>query len=854
MLKATLKNILGHKFRVFTTGFAVLLGVMFLAGSMILTDTVGATFDALAADVNAGTDAFVRGTKPFDTPEGPGGVAERPQIPRDLVDAVRDVDGVADVQPTILGFAQLIGADGKTVGGNGPPTFGGNWREVDELNAYDLVEGRAPEASGEVVVDRGLSERAELGIGDRTTALTRAGAIEVTIVGVASFGALDSAGGSTFTAFTMEDAERLLGEPGKLSGIAVTAEPGVSQEELRDRVAAAMPDTVEVATGAEVIAESQDEFDDLVSGFGTFLQVFAYIALFVGSFIIYNTFQIIVAQRLREVALLRAIGASRRQVLGSILLEALAVGVIASLLGFVAGIGVAIGVDALMSALNFDLPAEGLDVRATTMVLSVLVGVVVTLVAAFFPARRGSRVPPLAAMRDVVVETTRISVVRLVAGVVITLAGMATVLGAIAVEGGNELLFIGLGAAVTFIGVTTLGPIAARPVTRFFGAPLLRMRGVTGNLARENAMRNPKRTSRTAAALMIGVALVSAITVVASSVKASFEAIVDEQFQGDYVVSAGSPFGGGGVSPAVSEELREQDELAAVMPIRFTAAQVDLGDGPDEVTLVAIDAVAGQQITDVGVLDGSLDALGTDGFAVHEDVAEEQDLAVGDPVTVRFVDTGEQRFVVKAIYANRDLARDYYVDLAAFERNVARQFDVQILVRAADGVPAGQVRRAIESVTDPYPNVDVLDREEFKEFQAGFIDVFVAIVYGMLALALIIALFGIANTIALSVVERTRELGLLRAVGMTRGQLRSAVRWEAFLVALFGCIGGLAVGLFFGWALMQALEDDGLGVFDVPVTRLVVIAVLASLAGVVAALLPARRAARLDVLQAIAHS
>ena len=240
---------------------------------------------------------------------------------------------------------------------------------------------------------------------------------------------------------------------------------------------------------------------------------------------------------------------------------------------------------------------------------------------------------------------------------------------------------------------------------------------------------------------------------------------------------------------------------------------------------MAIDAVAGQQITDVGVLDGSLDRLGADGFAVHEDVAEEQDLEVGDPITVRIVDTGEQRFVVKAVYANRDLAGDYYVDLAAFEGNVARQFDVQILVRAADGVPAAEVRRAIESVTDPYPNVDVLDRDEFKEFQAGFIDVFVAVVYGMLALALIIALFGIANTIALSVVERTRELGLLRAVGMTRGQLRSAVRWEAFLVALFGCIGGLAV-----------------------------IAGLASLAGVVAALLPARRAARLDVLQAISHS
>lgn len=854
MLKATLKNILGHKFRVLTTGFAVLLGVMFLAGSMILTDTVGATFDALAADINAGTDAMVRGEKPFDAPHDDGTNAERPTIDEGLVDRVRAVEGVAAVQPFVLGFAQLISADGDTVGGNGPPTFGGNWRDAEGLSAYQLAEGREPRADGEVVIDLGLSKRADVGLGDRTQVLTQAGAIDVTVVGVATFGALDSAGGATFTGFTLEEAQRLIGVPGRLSGIAVTADDGVSEGELRDRIAEAVPGGLEVATGTDVVAESQDDFDEIVTGFGTFLQVFAYIALFVGSFIIYNTFQIIVAQRLREMALLRAIGASRRQVLTSILLEALAVGVIASLLGFVAGIGVAIGIKALMAALDFDLPARGLDIRGMTMLLSVLVGVVVTLVAAYFPARRGARVPPLAAMRDVAVESTTPSPARIVLGTILTLAGMGTLLGGIAMEGGNELPLIGLGAALTFIGVTTLGPIFARPVTRFFGAPLVRLRGVTGHLARENAMRNPKRTSRTAAALMIGVALVSAITVIASSVKASFDDIIDEQFQGDYVVSGGGPFGGGGMSPAVGAALREQDELAAVMPIRATAAQIDLGDGPDEVSLVAVDAVDGQEITDLGLLDGSFEDMGADGFAVHREEAEARDLAVGDRIPARFVDTGEQELVVKAIYGNRDLAGDYFVDLAAFDANVTQPFDLQILLRSAPGVPAAEVRRAIESVTEPYPNIDVLDRDEFKELQAGFIDVAVAVVYGMLALAVIIALFGIANTIALSVVERTREMGLLRAVGMTRGQLRSAVRWEAFLVSLFGCIGGLAVGLFFGWALMQALEDEGLQRFDVPVTRLVVITLVASLAGVVAALLPARRAAKLDVLRAISHT
>jgi putative ABC transport system permease protein len=309
------------------------------------------------------------------------------------------------------------------------------------------------------------------------------------------------------------------------------------------------------------------------------------------------------------------------------------------------------------------------------------------------------------------------------------------------------------------------------------------------------------------------------------------------------------------VSPQASAQLRRLPELEAVMPIRQTSAQLRLGakDKPSSVSLFAVDAVAGQQITDLGLLQGKFEGMGVDGFAVDVKTAEEHHLKLGDRVPIRFIDTGQKQFVVKAIYKNKDLAGDYFVDLTAFEANVAQQFDLQVLVKKAPGVSAAEARRAIESVTDRYPTVDVLDRDEFKEFQAGFIDIAVAVVYGMLALAVIIALFGIANTIALSVVERTRELGLLRAVGMTRGQLRSSVRWEAFLVALFGCVGGLAVGIFFGWALMRALADEGLHRFDLPVVRLLVITVLASFAGVVAALLPARRAAKLDVLEAIAH-
>jgi len=855
MLRATLKSILGHKFRLLTTGFAVVLGITFLAGASILSDTMGKSFDDLSVSIHEGTDVAVRGRQPLGDDEGDQ--RSRPRMQAAILATVRSVPGVAAASGHISGYAQVIGKDGDAIGGGGPPTFGSNWDPVDELNPYDIAEGRPPESDGEAVIDRSIAEDGDFALGDTASVLTRAGVTQVTIVGVATFGErrLDAALGATFIGLTLPEAERLLGQPGMFDSVAALAADGVPEDELRDRIDNAVPDELEVATGQELVEETKDDFAELVGGFRTVFSAFAYIALFVGSFIIYNTFQIIVAQRTREMALLRAVGASRRQVLGSVLIEALAVGMVASGLGFVAGIGMAALIKGLLGAFGFDLPGEGLVVTGGAAILAVVAGTLVTFVAAFFPARRASRVPPIAAMRDVAIEQRDGLRLRTAVGAVLTLLGMGVLAVALAGGDDNVLQKLALGAVLTVLGVTTLGPVFARPVTRLLGAPLSSLRGVTGNLARENAMRNPKRTARTAAALMIGVALVSAITVVAASVQRSIDTVIGEQFRGDFVVAPGG-FGGFGIgfSPEVGRALRDKPALAAVMPIRQTFARADLGtDDPKDVHLFAVDAVASDEITDLDVAGGDLRTLATDGLAVHDEWADERGLRLGDSVTITFVDTGEKTFVVRTIYGNRDLAGDYFVDLPAFDANVRDQFDQQILIKVAPGTSLGEARAVIESVTDAYPNLDVEDREEFKESRASFIQAAVYFVYGMLALAVIIALLGIANTLALSLVERTRELGLLRAVGMTRGQLRSAVRWEAVLMALFGITGGLLVGGFFGWALMQGFAEEGLHEFVLPVGQLILISAVVLALSVVAAVVPAWRAGRLDVLRAISH-
>jgi putative ABC transport system permease protein len=847
MLRTVLRNLAGRKLRLITTSLAVLLGVAFMAGTLVLTDTIAKTLDDLFTDVYENTDAVVRGEAAFEDPNGFGD--QRGRIDASLLGVVEAVDGVALAQTDVFGYAQLVDKNGDPVGNpqNGPPTVGADWPEYDELNPWRLVEGRAPEQDDEIVIDQEAAEKSGYRVGDTATVLVKGGPTPMRIIGIVTFGEASSAAGATFVIFTGEAAERLVAEPGKVDSISVVADQGVSQEELTERLAAALPDDVEAVTGQTITQESQDLIEQAMSFFNTFMLVFAIVALLVGGFMIFNSFFITVAQRTKENALMRAVGASKRQLLVGVLLEALAIGVIASLLGLGAGLVVAVGLRALIAAMGFDLPTGGIVFTAGSAITAFVAGVVVTLVAAVSPARKAGKVAPVAAMRDVDASSSGYgSKERVIVGVAVMAAGIALLFLGLFGDASNALAYVGLGALVVFFAVTILGRTIALPLSRVIGWPLPHLRGITGELARENAMRNPKRTAATASALMIGVGLVTFFTIFATSVKASFSDTIDEVFQGDFVLSSPAGFGAGGLDPSLADSIDDLPEVGTVARIR--AGYAEIAGDPTE--LIAADD-GGFDIVDVQPVSGSPDDLDATTIAVHEDVAADKGLSVGDTVPVVFRDTGARDLQVALIYSEKEPAGDWVLGLEAFEANFADQYDMQVYVTTASGVSDDAALAAVERVADGYPGADVLDQTEFKDEQMAFVDQLLGLVYAMLALAIVIALLGIANTLALSIIERTRELGVMRAVGMTRAQLRAIIRWESVIIAVQGTLLGLAVGTFFGWALVTALAEEGLRTFAVPYATLAVVVVLAALAGVLAAVWPARRAARLNVLDAL---
>jgi putative ABC transport system permease protein len=845
MLRTTFKSLVAHRFRLFATSLAVMLGVAFTAGTLVLTDTIQKTFDDLFSDIYADTDAVVRAEGAFDS----GGIEQRGRVDASLLDTVSGVDGVAVAQPDIRGYAQLVDRDGDAVGDpeNGPPTLGGNWIDSEELNGFRLADGNPPRSDDEVVVDKKSADDTGYRVGDTAQVLVKGGPQDVTIAGIAKFGDADSPGGASFVLFTLDTAQRLIAEPGKFDSILVIADAGISQAEIVRRIAPELPTGTEAVTGEEITQESQDEIEQGLSFFNTFMLVFAVVALLVGGFIIFNTFFITVAQRTRENALLRALGAKKRQVLVSVLLEALAVGVIASVVGIGAGILVAGALKALLAAFGFELPAGGIVLTANTVIISLVAGVGVTLVAAISPARGPGKVPPVAAMREVAVGSTGYgSKQRIVVGCTLLVLGGAALGYGLFGSPGNPLLIVGAAVLLVFFGVATLGRTVALPLSRFIGWPLPRLFGIRGQLARENAMRNPRRTAATASALMIGVGLVAFITIFAASAKASFGTIIDRAFTGDFVITSPAGLATGGLDPRLAASLNELPEVDVAGGIRAGVAEID--GSATQFVAASDEAFA---IVDVDPVAGSPADLGADTIAVFEDVAKDKDLAIGDGVPVVFKDTGRKELTVAMIYGEPQPAGDWLLGTETYEANVDDQYDYQVFVKKADGVDTPTAKAAVEQVADGYPGAKVLDQAGYEDDQTMFIDQLLGLIYAMLALAILIALLGIANTLALSIIERTRELGMMRAVGMTRSQLRSMIRWESVIIAIQGTVLGLVVGVLFGWALVTALSDEGFETFRLPVLTLVVIVVLAALAGVLAAVWPARRAAKLDVLRAV---
>ena len=851
MIRTTIKGLLARKRRLFTTALAVTLGVAFMSGTLVLTDTIGKTFDDLFGDVYKNTDAVVRAETAFEGPRSTG--AQRGRVDASLVGTVRGVTGVAAAEGQILGYARLVGKDGKAIGNPqmGAPTYGANWSDNPELNPWTLAAGQAPRADNEVVIDKKSADDGGLAVGDTATVLVQGPPQQVRITGIATFGAADSPGGASFVMFNSPAAQRLVAEPGKFDSIAVVAAGDVGQANLVARIARVLPPRTEAITGEAITKEVQSETKQGLSFFNTFMLIFAVVALLVGGFMIFNTFSITVAQRTRENGLMRALGASRRQILASVLIEAVAVGVMASVLGMASGVVVAGGLKAMLAGLGFDIPAGGVVFTVRTIIVSVLVGLAVTLVAAVVPARKAARIPPIAAMRAQVAGSAGYgSRLRIVVGGVLLASGVGALLLGLFGDSGNAVPVVGLGALLVFFAVSVLARTVSLPLSRLLGAPLPRIRGAAGGLARENAMRNPKRTAASASALMIGVGLVGFITILASSTKASIDASLDRSFTGDLVVDSGAGMAGGGLDPGMAAQLNGLPEVGSAAGLSRGLAQV--GDSP--VQLVGLDPATAFGVLDVKPLQGAPGALGRDVIAVHEDVAAEKGLKLDDPVPVRFKDTGDQTLRVGMIYGEDQPVGRYILGVAAFDANFADRYDEKVFVKKADGVTTAALRSAVDRVAQSYPGADVFDQDQFKADQGRAVDQLLALVYALLALAIVIALLGIGNTLALSIFERTRELGLLRAVGMTRAQLRSTIRWESVIIALQGTFLGLLIGVFFGWALVQALADEGIDTFRLPVSSLAVVVVLAAIAGVLAAIAPSRRAAKLNVLAAISST
>ncbi|MFF3937141.1 ABC transporter permease [Streptomyces phaeofaciens] len=847
-VRLSLSSLRAHRRRFAGTFLAVFLGVGFLAGTLVMGDTLRASFDSMFGSATAGTDAVVRGADAITTPGESQGV--RAPVPTSLVTAVEAVPGVAAAAPDIQGAGQLVGRDGEPIGGQGPPTLAGNWITDPQLNPYRLAEGRAPARSGEVVVNRGAADKGGLGIGDTTT-LRTPDPVRVTIVGLATFGGGDGMAQVTFTGLTRADAEKYLtARPGLAASIVVRAEPGVSQSRLVDRLTPVLPDGVEAITGRQAAQENTDMIaGQFLTIFTTFLLVFSGVALLVATFSIHNTFAIVVAQRTRDNALLRALGASRRQVTAATLVEASAVAVIASAAGLAGGIGIAAGLQALFPAIGFPFPEGDLVIGALSLTLPLAVGVLVCVGSALLPAVRAGRTAPLAALRETAVDTSGASRPRAVTGAgLLTLALAVTFTGVLV---SPSVWLAGLGAVLALAAFVVLGPVASGTAVRVLGGPLERLRGVTGGLARRNALRSPGRTAATASALMIGVAVVALFTVFGASLKATMDRTVSRSFAGDVAVSTPSfGAGGSGLSPKLAPAIAALPEVDTAVGLGRGVAEVD-GAGR---ALTVTDPVALERTFDLGEVRGSLRDLGTDGLALTGQEADRRGLHLGDTARLTFTDGERRTFTVRAVYGRSELAGDYVVTRAAWAPHRTQDADRLIAVSFEDGVATDTGRAAVERVTERYGNPEVQTRDAYASSSAGGIDMMLTLVYALLALAVLIALLGIANTLTLAVHERTRELGLLRAVGQTRSQLRAMVRWESVLVAAFGTAGGLALGAFLGWVLVRASDgaSDSSFAFAVPPGRLAVVALVGLAAGALAGLRPARRAARLDVLRAIA--
>jgi len=837
MIRTAIKGLAANRVRMILTGLSIVLGVAFVAGSFVFTDTINARFETLFTDVYAGVDATVR---PNEASSNLGDA----YLEADLLSEVRQVEAVEVAVGSVSGFAQMIDSDGEPIGGQGPPTLGFSWGEEPSLNSFTISEenGRAPGVAGEVAIDVATAKSQEFELGDEIAIQTIGGIDTFTIVGLASFGSEDNLAGATLSAFELEQAQVLFDLEGRLSAIDVLAVDGVDSDALVTEISVVLPGTAEVVTGEQ---QTQEQLDQVTEGLGflsTALLAFAGIAVFVGAFVIQNTFRITVAQRVRELALLRAIGATGSQVTVLVLIEAAIVAVVASAVGVLAGIGVAELIKMAMNAAELGIPDGPLTIQPRTIIISMAVGLVVTMFAALLPARRASSIPPVAAMSETGARTTPKSLrTRTIVGSALTTLGAVAMTIGLLVENGGSLPLVATGAIGLFMGMSTLAPLAARPVARLLSAP---MRGITGKLARENTIRQPRRTASTASALMIGVALVAFTSIFAASIKASVTDTLEGSFPADLAFASTNV--SVGVSPVAVDEIAAREEFSVVSAVNYGFFEIE----GDELVVIGVDPSTISRVYDMKP-SIELSELGDD-LLVQEDALAGNNWSVGDVITVDYPGSVSDTVEIVGTFTDATFA-NYVIAEEVFLETISDDQIFMVFARLGSGVSLEEGQAAADAALSEFPNVDVnTQSDQIAEAEAQ-VDQLMALFTGLLSLALVIALLGIANTLALSIVERTREIGLLRAVGMTRRQVRRMIRREAMIIAVFGALLGVLIGSAIGFGVVTSLADDGLGSFSLPAGQLVIWLIVAAVAGLIASVGPARKAARLDVLKAISH-
>jgi putative ABC transport system permease protein len=840
MLKVSLRNLLLNKLRLFLTVAAVTVGVAFVSGTFVLSDTMGKAFDQLYAGLTSGQDVIVRAKAPYEV-DVTTGSTPRP-LDESTVAQVARVPGVEVAQGDVAGFALVLDKQGKPIQPGGAPTIGGTASGDDRLAGdFTYRTGRKPAGPHEMALDAATAKKAGFRIGDSVDVLHQGGRATFTLVGTIGFGATDSILGATFAGFDLPTAQAITGKVGKVDDVAVKGEPGVSAAELRDRIAAVLPADVEVLTAAQVASEGSASVREALSVFTTVLLVFAGVSLLVGSFVIWNTFNVLVAQRRREVALLRAVGASGRQVLAGVLAEAVAIGLVSGVIGLFAGVGLAAGIRALMKLIGAEIPTTSPALEGRTVVAALAVGLVVTVVAAIAPAWSATRVSPMEALRDAVPAAGGIG--RLRAGAGWALIGIGAAGLAACAWVGNVPWWTAGATLASFAGLVTAGPLLARATARLADRG---RRGSGWRMAARNIARNARRSAATALALTIGLTVVVAVAVTASSMRDSVTAAVTDGNKSDLILQ---PAGiGGGISESVAALVRQRDDVADVVAFRSSSARVDGRNA----FVTGVDTAGLSRVIDLGMERGRLADLGRGTVLVAQQKAEELGIAVGDTLTVTFPETGPRQLRVAGTFSKGFLINATYVmAMTDYAPNVTSKLDAAIMLTVAPGADLTRTKAAVQKALADYPNVTVSDPEELTQDARRSIDQMLGLVTALLLLAVIVAILGIVNTLVLSVVERTRELGLLRAVGATRRQVRVVVRRESVLMSLLGAVTGLALGTGAGVALSRALADEGISRVTVPGPTLALYLVIAALVGVLAAIGPARRASKVDVLEAI---